>query len=451
MASRIEVLFIRESYFIDPNHPSCTVLRSTPDGYRSSNFPKGNDTFSCPLSKKPVFSDLLRKLTYKVNHFSLARPVLLSTVILLLLSCRNPNGNAQTAPPAVESYPVFKTVTRNTTLRSEYPATIQGQQNIEIRPKIDGYIDKIYIDEGATVKKGQLLFRISAPQYQEDVKNSLAAITSAETEVNTAKLEVEKTKPLVDRHIISEYVLKTDEDALKIKEAALAQARTTLANARTNLSYTEITSPVDGVAGTLPYRLGSLVSSTTASPLTMISNISKVYAYFSMNEKQLLEFSRLYKGSTAAEKLKQLPPVTLILSDGTEYPEKGRVETIAGLINPETGAATFRATFPNPLALIRSGGSGVVTIPQTVNNALLIPQQSTYELQGKRFVYRVDDNKVTSVEITTMTNTAGQYFVVTSGLRPGDTIVFETATPIADGTTIQPKMQPEAQIYKDVK
>jgi membrane fusion protein (multidrug efflux system) len=183
----------------------------------------------------------------------------------------------------------------------------------------------------------------------------------------------------------------------------------------------------------------------------MISNISKVYAYFSMNEKQLLEFSRQYPGSTAAEKLKHLPPVTLILPDGSEYPEKGRVETIAGLINPETGAATFRATFPNPVGLIRSGGSGIVATPVAVDNALLIPQQSTYELQGKRFVYRVDNGKVTSVEITTMTNTAGQYFVVTSGLKPGDTIVYETATPIADGTAIHPQMQADSLIYKDVK
>jgi membrane fusion protein (multidrug efflux system) len=183
----------------------------------------------------------------------------------------------------------------------------------------------------------------------------------------------------------------------------------------------------------------------------MISNISKVYAYFSMNEKQLLEFSRQYKGSTLDEKLRQLPPVLLILSDGTEYPEKGRVETIGGMINSETGAATFRATFPNPVRLIRSGGSAVVAIPVARDNALLVPQQSTYELQGKRFVYRVAGEKVSSVEISTLTAPAGQYFVVTNGLKPGDTVVFETATPLPDGTAIKPEMRPEGQIYKDVK
>ena len=383
---------------------------------------------------------------------SISRSLLLYIVISLSLACRNTSsGGAQASDPPVQPYPVFIATTHNTILRAEYPANLQGQQNIEIRPKIDGFVEKIFIDEGTTVKKGQLLFKINAPQYEQEVKNALAAVNSAETDVNTAKLQVEKTKPLVEKQIISDYELRSAEDALKVKEAALLQAQTTLANARTNLSYTTITSPVDGVAGTIPYKLGSLVSSTTASPLTMISNISKVYAYFSMNEKQLLEFSRQYKGSTLDEKLRQLPPVLLILSDGTEYPEKGRVETIGGMINSETGAATFRATFPNPVRLIRSGGSAVVAIPVARDNALLVPQQSTYELQGKRFVYRVAGGKVSSVEISTLTALAGQYFVVTNGLKPGDTVVFETATPLPDGTAIKPEMQPEGQIYKDVK
>lgn len=380
------------------------------------------------------------------------RLLLLWTVAFLAQSCRNNQPGAGQAPdPVTPSYPVFKATTHTTVLRTEYPATLQGIQNIEIRPKIDGFIEKIYIDEGASVKKGQLLFKINAPQYEQDVKNALAAVNSAETDVNTAKLQVEKTKPLVDKQIISDYELRSAEDALKVKQAALLQAQTTLANARTNLSYTLITSPVDGVAGALPYKLGSLVSSTTALPLTMISNISKVYAYFSMNEKQLLEFSRQYKGSTLEAKLKQLPPVILILSDGTEYPEKGRVETINGMINSETGAATFRATFPNPVRLIRSGGSAVVAIPVTMTNALLIPQQSTYELQGKRFAYKLDSGKVNSVEISTIPAGAGQYFVVTDGLKAGDSVVFQAALPIAEGTTIKANMQSEDQIYKDLK
>ncbi len=361
------------------------------------------------------------------------------------------NQGAGGGAPVAQPYPVFKASAHNTTLQSEYPATLQGEQNIEIRPKIDGYIEHIYIDEGATVKKGQLLFKISAPQYEQEVKNALAAINSAEADVNTAKLQVEKTKPLVDKQIISEYELKSAEDVLKVKEAALLQARTTLANAQTNLAYTTIASPVDGVAGAIPYKLGSLVTSTTTLPLTMISNISRVYAYFSMNEKQLLAFSRQYPGSTLDVKLKQLPQVVLKLADGTEYPEKGRVETISGLINAETGAASFRATFPNPVGLLRSGGSATLNIPVALTNVLLVPEQSTYELQGKRFVYKVDGEKVTSAEITTLPNAAGQYFVVTGGLKAGDMLVFESATPIPDGTAIKPQLQAEDQVYKDLK
>lgn len=369
------------------------------------------------------------------------------------LGCRNSQGgqNQPGAAPAAQAYPVLKVTAHNTTLQSQYPATLQGVQNIEIRPKIDGYIEHIYIDEGATVKKGQLLFKISAPQYEQDVKNALAAINSAEAGVNTAKLQVEKTKPLVMKGIISEYELKSAEDALKVKEAALMQAKTALANARTNLSYTTITSPVDGVAGMIPYKLGSLVGSNTTSPLTMISNISNVYAYFSMNEKQLLEFSRQYKGNTLEAKLKQLPQVSLVLSDGTDYPEKGKIESIGGQINAETGAASFRATFPNPVRLIRSGGSATVVIPVPVKGALLVPQRSTYELQGKRFVYLVNGDKVKGAEITTMPDAAGQYFVVTDGVKPGAQIVYEAAAPIADGTAIKPQILPEDQVYKDIK
>ena len=394
-----------------------------------------------------------RKKLFAIRQYFVIFCAIPGILAIAAPGCRN-GGNGQpmaAGVPAAEPYPVFTMQSYTTTLQSEYPATLQGQQNIEIRPKIDGYIDHIYIDEGATVKKGQLLFKINAPQYEQDVKNALAAINSAEADVNSAKLQVEKTRPLVDKGIISEYELKSDEQTLKVKEAALLQAKTTLANAQTNLSYTTVTSPVDGVAGMIPYKLGSLISSTTTQPLTMISNITKVYAYFSMNEKQLLDFSRQYKGSTVEAKLKQLPPVALILSDKTEYPEKGRVEAMSGLISSETGAATFRATFPNPVGLIHSGGSAVIAIPVTLNNALLIPQRSTYELQGKRFVYRVDGGKVTSTEITTLPDPAGQYFVVTDGLKTGDTIVFETATPIPDGTPIQPQLKPDSVVYKELK
>ncbi len=380
----------------------------------------------------------------------------ISSALLLLSACGNNNQQAGGAPaaggpPPVQAYPAFKVSARSATLNSDYPATLQGQQNIEIRPKIDGYIDHIYIDEGSVVKKGQILFRISAPQYAQDVNNSAAAVSSAEADVNAAQLQVNKTKPLVEKDIISHYELESAQLTLQARKAALKQAKANLANSRTNLGYTTVTSPVNGVVGTIPYKLGSLVNSNTAQPLTTVSNIGNIYAYFSLNEKQLLDFARHYEGRTLEAKLSKLPPVSLILSDGSNYPEKGRVETVSGLINTQTGSASLRATFPNPMRLIRSGGSATVRIPQNLKDVIVIPQKATYELQGKRFVFVVDGSgKVKNTEIQIMDLATGQYYVVTSGLKAGDTVILEGTSNLQDGTAVKPDMQADGAVYKDL-
>jgi len=380
-------------------------------------------------------------------------PAVLSGIFILMLASCGGNSKEQAAgagaaqPPA--SYQVFTVTPKSATLNSDYPATLQGEQNIEIRPKVDGFVDKIYIDEGSVVKKGQLLFSISAPQYQQDLNNSAAAISSAQADVSAAQLAVNKTKPLVEKDIISHYELESAEYTLAARKAALKQAKATYNTAKVNLGYTNIVSPVNGVVGTIPYRTGSLVSSTNANPLTTISNISKVYAFFSLNEKQLLSFSRTVKGSTLNEKLKNTPPVTLILSDDSTYPEKGRVETISGLINTETGSASFRATFPNPVGLLRSGSSANVRIPSPVKEGILIPQRSAYELQGKHFVYVVDDkNAVKSAEIEIMDLTAGQFYVVTSGLKAGDKVVYDGSSALKDAAVIKPEPMATDKVYE---
>jgi membrane fusion protein (multidrug efflux system) len=380
----------------------------------------------------------------------------ISSALLLLSACGGGNkqaagGPAAGGPPPVSSFPVFKVSPRNATLNSDYPATLQGQQNIEIRPKIDGYIDHIYIDEGSVVKKGQVLFHISAPQYAQDVNNSAAAVSSAEADVNSAQLQVNKTKPLVEKDIISHYELESAQLTLQARRAALKQAKANLANSRTNLGYTTVTSPVNGVVGTIPYKLGSLVNNNTAQPLTTVSNIGNIYAYFSLNEKQLLDFARHYEGRTLEAKLSKLPPVSLVLSDGSNYPEKGRVETISGLINTQTGSASLRATFPNPMRLIRSGGSATVRIPQNLKDVILVPQKATYELQGKRFVFVVDGSgKVKNTEIQIMDLATGQYYVVTNGLKTGDTVILEGTSNLQDGTAVKPDMQADGKVYQDL-
>lgn len=342
---------------------------------------------------------------------------------------------------------------RTVTLNSEYPASIQGQQNIEIRPKVDGFVEKIYVDEGSVVKKGQLLFKINNPQYAQDERTAAAGIKTAQADVNTARLQVEKVKPLVEKDIISHYELESAQLTLETKKAALAQAEAALENARINVAYTTIYSPVDGVIGSLPYKLGSLVNSTTAQPLTMVYNTSTIYAYFAVNEKELLNFSRDSSTNTSlSAKLKRIPPVTLVLSDGTIYDHLGKVEAVNGLINTATGSANERAAFVNPRGLLHTGSSATVRIPKVLKDVLVVPQNVTYELQDKHFVYLVDaQNKLTNQSITVMDQTAGQYYVVTGGLKVGDKIVAEGANNLRDGTVIKPAAANTDQIYKGLK
>lgn len=383
-------------------------------------------------------------------------PVLTGIAIMALAACGGKKEQAGVAAaggaPPVSSYQVFTIAPKSATLSSDYPATLQGEQNIEIRPKVDGFVEKIFIDEGSVVKKGQALFSIRAPQYEQDVRNSAAAISSAEADVSAAQLQVNKTKPLVEKDIISHYDLESAQFTLQTRKAALAQAKTALANAKTNLGYTNITSPVDGVVGSIPYKIGSLVSSTNTQPLTTVSNIGKVYAYFSLNEKQLLNFSRTVKGTTLNQKLTNTPPVYLLLSDGSNYPEQGHVQTISGLINTETGSASFRATFPNPVGLLRSGSSATVRIPQQIKDGILIPQKSAYELQGKHFVYVVGaDDAVKSTEIEIMDQAAGQFYVVTSGLKTGDKVVFDGTSSLKDAAKIKAEAMADDKVYEGLK
>ncbi|MFC4213135.1 efflux RND transporter periplasmic adaptor subunit [Pedobacter lithocola] len=374
---------------------------------------------------------------------------------LLLASCGNDDEAKKAAAAAAagpQAYPVFTVNAQTTELNSDYPATLEGIQNIDIRPKVDGFIQKILVDEGSVVKKGQLLFTIMAPQYEQEVRTARAAISSAEADVNAAQLQVNKTRPLVEKDIISKYDLDAAQLTLQSRKAALAQARAALANARVNLGYTSITSPVDGVVGSIPFRTGSLVSSSSTEPLTTVSNTSKVYAYFSLNEKQLLDFSKTYKGNTLAQQMKNIPAVSLLLADGTVYAQNGKIESINGQINTATGSASLRATFPNPISLLKSGASASVRIPQKVENAILVPQRSTVDLQGKKFVYVVGDSaKIVNTEIEIMDLAKDKFYVVTKGLKAGDKIVLEGFQSLKDGVKIKPQIKSADSVYAEIK
>ena len=351
----------------------------------------------------------------------------------------------------VKAYQVLTLTPQDIIINSDYPATIEGRQNVEIRPKIDGYINAIYVDEGATVKKGQLLFSISNPQYEEAVRNAEAAIGSADAAVANAQLEVEKVKPLVDKEIISQYQLESTKLDLKSKQAALVQAKANLANAKANLGYSKVTSPANGSIGLIPYKIGALVSSSSTEPLTTVSDISSIYAYFSFTEKQMLDFSRNTAGRTISEKIKNMPAVSLVLSDGSVYEEKGKVEMVSGQIDTNTGSSTARASFTNPSGLIRNGGSATVRIPKQYKAVIVIPQSATTELQNVRFAYIAGtDNKVKSVAIKTIPSSDGQYYVVTEGLNAGNRIILDGVSLLKEGQTIKAKEVNSSSIYQNL-
>lgn len=376
--------------------------------------------------------------------------IAVTACVWLLSSCGNKNqtGAAKGNSDSAKSYGVISIMPRKTVILSDFPAIIQGQQNVEIRPKIDGYMQDIYVDEGSVVKKGQLLFRISAPLYEQDLRTAEANVKIAQADLKAAEMQVNKVKPLVEKNIISNYELETAQYTWQSKMAALAQATAAMINARTNLSYATIYSPADGVIGLIPFKIGSLVSSTTTQPLTTVSNIQKVYAYFSINEKQELDFFTHAIGKTLAQKLATLPPVTLVLPNAAVFDQPGRIETIGGLVNLPTGSVSLRATFPNPAGLIRSGSSAIVRTPQTIDSALLVPQSATYQIQGKIFLYVANsDNTVHSIAIQVNANTSGNSYVVEQGLKPGDKIVVEGIGNLREGLNIKPRLINADSVY----
>lgn len=343
---------------------------------------------------------------------------------LVLVSCGK-KEEQQMPPQGPAPFPVETVSKQDATIYQEYTANLEGQQNVEIRPKVNGFIQKIYVDEGQMVKKGQLLFKLETQTLNQDASASKAM-------VQAAQVEVDRLKPLVDRKIISNVQLET-------AKAKLAQAKSAYGSIAANIGYGTITSPVNGVVGSLPYREGSLVSATSEMPLTTVSDSKVIRAYFTMNEKQLLSFNKTFKGSNTVEKLKNVPEVSLLLVDDSEYNVKGKIATINGLVNPQTGTTEFRAEFKNPEGLLRSGSTGIIRLPIEQKDVIVVPQNAVFEVQGKQMIYVVGkDNKVKSTIITT-NGTSGLNFIVTDGLSEGDVIVVEGASKLKDDMEIVPQ------------
>jgi membrane fusion protein (multidrug efflux system) len=343
--------------------------------------------------------------------------------------------------------------TRSLVLPSGYPTTLEGRQTVNVRPRVQGFIVEMRVEEGDTVEEGQVLFRLNNEEYQQAVRSAKADVQAARANVQQAKDEVERLTQLVEKDIVSDYELRSAKNTLQSREAALAQAEATLTNAEVDLDYTYVRSPANGVMGSVPYRVGSLVSSTSTEPLTVVSDISEVYAYFSMNERELLQMVQATgaggRDEALRERIEELPPARLLLSDGTTYGPRGDISLASGHIDTETGAASFRARFPNPEGVLRNGASATLQIPYQSDSSLVVPKSATYEVQDKRFVYRVTDSStVESAEVQTAPRSTGKLFVVEEGLSAGDQIVTEGLGGLQDGTRIRPQSVPADSLYR---
>ena len=373
---------------------------------------------------------------------TLMKGLCLLTVAVTVVSCGGKQEEQQAHGVQVAT---LKVELGNATLNDEYPATIKGKTDIEIRPQVSGFITKVLVDEGQVVRKGQALFEIDKVQYEAAVRSAESAVAAAKTQVSTAKLTAENKQKLFEKNIISSYENQTAQLSLQAAEAAFNQANAALINANKSLSYATVTSPSDGVVGNIPYRLGALVSPGTPMPLTTVSDNSEVYAYFSIDEKKILELTNNGE-RTLNQAVKAMPEVSLVLSNGQLYAQKGIVSTVSGVLDIATGSSTVRAMFNNTNGMLHSGSTGMVQIPLDVDSVILVPQKATYEIQNMKYVYLLDAEGVAKSQIIKVNQiTDGKMYVVTDGLNPGDVIAVEgVGTKVRDGVKVIPAQPAQA-------
>ena len=369
------------------------------------------------------------------------KSLLVAAVSVSLVACSGGGGMPNFGN---NEFPVETIGSNSASLQSTYPATIKGIQDVEVRPKVSGFITKVYVHEGQAVKTGQLLFTIDSETYQAAVRQAQASVNTARAQLNTARLTFENNKKLYDKKVIGQYELSTAQNSYATAQAALAQAQAALASAKETLSWCRVVSPTSGVVGSLPYKAGALVSASSPDPLTTVSDVSTVEVFFSMSEGDILNMTRT-SGSVAAA-LKELPSVKLQLVNGTLYNHPGKVVKMSGVINQSTGAYSLIAHFANPERILKSGGAGQIIIPRTNNHAIVIPQEATSSVQDKLFVYKVGkDNKVYYTEIKVNPQNDGNTYIVTSGLSVGDRIVVKGLTKLSDKMEIKPVTLAEYQ------
>lgn len=361
-------------------------------------------------------------------------PVLFAAVYLY--SCAAKSEAPQQGPAPAE---VMQVTAGEAVTEQDYTAAIEGKVNVDIRPQVEGYLEKIYVDEGAFVKAGQPLFRINDAPFREQINNAQASLHMAEAAMLNAQLEIDRLTPLVTNKVVSDMQLKTAQASYKAAKASVEQAKAAVASARINLGYTLISAPVSGYIGRLPRKQGALVSRTDPEALTRISDVHEIYAYFSLSETDFIRFKDQYPGATLEEKLKELPPVSLVLADNSLFPVQGRIDMIDGQFDRNTGAITLRAVFPNEKGLVRSGNTGRIRLSRLQQNTVLVPQSATVDMQDKVFVFTVGAGNKVSRQAIQVSGASGGSYLVSSGLKPGDRIVLSGLDHLQEGAVIKPE------------
>ena len=358
--------------------------------------------------------------------------LMLAAAALAFASCGGGGGRPNFGD---NEYPVVTVGTKSAEMQTTYPATIKGVQDVQISPKVSGFITQINVKEGQTVSAGQVLFVIDNVTYQAQVRLAQAAVNTAKASCNTAKLSYENSQKLFENKVIGEFELQSATNQYESAKAGLAQAEASLASAKETLSFCYVKSPAAGVVGTLPYKVGTLVSAQNV--LTTVSNNSQMEVYFSLTEKDALNMSKDAGGQNAA--ISAMPGVKLQLADGTVYGHEGKVTKMSGVIDAATGSVQLIALFPNPEKILKSGGFGSIIVPKSNSSAIIIPQSCVSEVQNKKFVYILDkDNKVKYSEIKVDPQNDGNNYIVTEGLKAGDKYVTNGITKLKDGMEIVP-------------
>jgi len=368
--------------------------------------------------------------------------LILAILAISLYSCSTKPQTAG-APPA-PSLPVAVVATGNDTTYQEYPASVEGTVNVEVRPQVSGALDKVFVDEGSFVSAGQPLFKINEQPFRAALNNAIASQHAAEAAAANAQLEIDKLTPLVQNKVVSDYQLKTAKAAYEVAKANIDQAKANVATAQINLGYTLIKAPVAGYIGRLEKKQGSLVGPADPQALTELSDVHDVHVYFSLSEKDFVAFKEQYPGETLKDKLKQLPTVSLLLADNSAYARQGKIDMIDGQFDKTTGAITLRASFANPQGLLRSGNTGKIRLSLQHKDALLVPQSATIDMQDKVFVFAVADSNKVKKQVITVEGKAGDNYIVKDGIKPGDRIVLSGFDHLQDGTVIQPQQKSAA-------